>query len=50
VTLPSGPDERTDSEPPEVPGFHTWRGVYAFVFGWFVLVVILLTAFTVIFS
>jgi hypothetical protein len=50
VTLSPGPDERTDSEPPEVPGFHTWRGVYAFVFGWFVLVVILLTAFTVIFS
>ena len=50
MTLPPGLDERTDSEPPEVPGFHTWRGVYAFVFGWFVLVVILLTAFTAIFS
>jgi hypothetical protein len=50
VTLSPGSDERTDSEPPEVPGFRTWRGVYLFVFGWFVLVVILLTAFTVIFS
>ena len=44
------PEERTDADPPDVPGFRTWRGVYLFVFGWFVLVVILLTAFTVIFS
>jgi hypothetical protein len=50
VTLPPGLDEHADSEPPEVPGFRTWRGLYLFVFGWFVLVVILLTAFTVIFS
>ncbi len=50
VTLSPGADERTASEPPEVPGFRTWRGLYVFVFGWFVLVVILLTAFTVIFS
>ena len=50
MTLSPGADERTDSEPPEVPGFRTWRGLYGFVFGWFVLVVILLTAFTVIFS
>jgi hypothetical protein len=50
VTPSPGADERTDSEPPEVPGFRTWRGLYVFVFGWFVLVVILLTAFTVIFS
>jgi hypothetical protein len=49
VTLSPGADG-TDSEPPEVPGFRTWRGLYVFVFGWFVLVVILLTAFTVIFS
>ncbi len=50
MTLAPRPDERGDSEPPEVPGFRTWRGLYVFVFGWFVLVVILLTAFTVIFS
>ena len=50
MTLASGPDERADSEPPDVPGFHTWRGLYLFVFGWFVLVLALLTMFTVIFS
>ena len=50
MTLSPDADERTDSEPPEVPGFRTWRGVYLFVFAWFVLVVIFLTAFTVIFS
>ena len=44
------PDERPEAEPPEVPGFHTWRGVYLFVFGCFVLVVVLLTVFTRIFS
>ena len=49
-------DERTwaegaeGAEPPEVPGFRTWRGVYLLVFGWFVLVVILLTLFTRLFS
>jgi hypothetical protein len=50
VTLAPGPDERADSDPPEVPGFRTWRGLYLFVFGWFVLVVVLLTAFMAIFS
>ena len=44
------PDQRSDAEPPRLPGFRTWRGVYWFVFGWFVLVVVLLTAFTRIFS
>ncbi len=44
------PDERSDTEPPDVPGFRTWRGVYAFVFGWFVFVVVLLTVFTALFS
>jgi hypothetical protein len=39
---PSDPLE----ESPAVPGFKTWRGVYFFVFGWFVLVVILLAIFT----
>ena len=40
----------SEAEPPHVPGFRTWRGVYLFVFGWFVLVVILLTVLTVMFS
>jgi hypothetical protein len=38
--------ERAKPEPPDVPGFRTWRGVYLFVFGWFLLVVVLLTLFT----
>jgi hypothetical protein len=40
------PDAHSDTEPPDVPGFATWRAVYWFVFGWFVLVVVLLTVFT----
>ena len=44
------PDAWAAAEPPGVPGFRTWRGVYLFVFGWFLLVVALLTAFTEIFS
>ena len=44
------PEERSETEPPEVPGFRTWRGVYLFVFGWFVLVVILLSVFMARFS
>ena len=43
-------DERSEAEPPGVPGFGTWRRVYLCVFGWFVLVVILLSVFTRIFS
>ena len=50
MTLAPGPDERADSESPDVPGFRTWRGLYLFVFGWFVLVLALLTMFTAIFS
>ena len=47
----TAPHERSsEPEPPDVPGFHTWRAVYLFVFGWFVLLVALLTAFTVAFS
>jgi len=42
--------EGPEAEPPDVPGFRTWRGVYLFVFGWFVLVVILLCVFTATFS
>ncbi len=44
------PDERSRAEAPDVPGFRTWPGVYLFVLGWFVLVVVLLTVFTRIFS
>ena len=44
------PDEHAEVEPPSLPGFRTWRGVYLFVFAWFVLVIVLLMAFTIIFS
>ena len=50
MTRPTNPDPSAEIEPPGVPGFRTWRGVYLFVFGWFVLVVILLTVLTVMFS
>ena len=43
-------DEIVETEPPDLPGFRTWRGVYFFVFGWFLLVLLLLTVFTVIFA
>ncbi len=44
------PDRTPDEEPPGVPGFRNWKGVYLFVFAWFVLVVILLAIFTRTFS
>lgn len=50
MTRSPRPDERAEVEPPDVPGFRTWPGVYLFVFAWFVLVVVLLTVFTRIFS
>ena len=50
MTAAPRPDEHTDTEPPGVPGFGTWCSVYWFVFGWFVLVVVLLTLFTVMYS
>ena len=46
MTGPTRTDERPDAEPPDVLGFRTWRGVYLFVLGWFVLVLILLTLFS----
>jgi hypothetical protein len=46
---PSSP-EPTDDESPGVPGLRSWRGVYLFVFGWFVLVVVLLAFFTRVFA
>jgi hypothetical protein len=39
-------DRMPPEEPPDVPGFQSWRAVYFAVFGWFVLVVILLAWFT----
>ena len=50
MTLAPSPDERSTAGAPDVPGFRTWRGVYLFVFGWFVLLVALLTMFSRIFS
>ena len=50
MTRPPPPDPRAESEPPGLPGFRTWRAVYLFVFGCFVLVVALLAVFTRIFS
>lgn len=50
MTLPPPPESPTESEPPGVPGFRTWRDVYLFVFGWFVLVVALLATFSRFFS
>lgn len=45
--IPSVPPDRTpDDEPPGVPGFRTWGGIYLFVFLWFVMVVLLLAIFT----
>ena len=50
MTRPSRADERSEAEPPGLPGVRTWRGVYLFVLGWFVLLVLLLTVFTRTFS
>jgi len=50
VTPAPRPDQRSGPDAPDLPGFRTWRGVYLFVLGWFVLVVVLLTVFTGIFS
>jgi hypothetical protein len=47
---PSGPAGTSDSETTGLPWLDTWHGVYAFVFGCFVVWVGLLIALTVIFS
>jgi hypothetical protein len=40
LSSPSEPSSAPGPDaPPGVPGFRTWRGVYLFVFGVFVLVV-----------
>jgi len=46
VTAAPRPDAHPEIDSPGVPCFGTWRAVYWFVFGWFVLVVVLLTLFT----
>lgn len=43
---PEPSDPQPSDESPGVPGFRTWRGVYCFVFGVFVLVVVLLVLFS----
>lgn len=46
-SMPSAPETPPDHEdPPGLPGFRTWRGVYLFVFAVFVAVVIALTVFS----
>ncbi len=40
------PDLQPDDDSPGLPGFRTWRGVYLFVMGCFVAVVVLLTVFS----
>ena len=42
--LPADPSN--DDESPRVPGFCSWRGIYLFVFAFFVLVVVLLALFS----
>lgn len=39
-------DHEPAEEPPGVPGFRSWRAVYVFVFGAFILLVIALTIFS----
>ena len=42
----ASPNRPPDDEPPGVPGFSSWKKVYLFVFGWFVVLVTLLAIFT----
>jgi hypothetical protein len=39
-------DPLSSDENPGVPGFRTWRGIYFFVFLWFVFAVALLALFS----
>ena len=43
---PPSPDPSDREESPGVPGFRRWRGVYLFVFIFFVLCVVLLALFS----
>lgn len=45
MTQPSREPLDDDREPPGVPGFGSWRMVYVFVFGAFLLMVVALTIF-----
>ena len=40
------PDPQNSGEPPGVPGFRTWRGIYLFVLVCFVAAVVLLALFS----
>ena len=40
------PDPHNSDDSPGVPGFGHWRGVYFFVFAFFVIVVVLLAIFS----
>jgi hypothetical protein len=44
------PDPVNDDNSPGVPGFRTWRGVYLFVFAFFVVIVVLLALFSRMFA
>jgi hypothetical protein len=48
--VPAKPAGGSPDESTGPPGFHTWRGVYWFVIGCFVLYVVLLTVFSRAFS
>ena len=43
---PPAADPHTCEDSPGVPGFRNWRGIYLFVFVWFVVVVTLLALFS----
>jgi hypothetical protein len=47
---PGAPKPSVDGEGTGLPGFRTWRGVYLFVFGTFVVWVVLLALLAGIFS
>jgi hypothetical protein len=46
----TGPAVENQNDSPGLPWFRTWRGVYLFTFGCFVLYVVLLTVFSRVFS
>ena len=46
MSEPAPPEHSIEEEPPDLPGIRTWRGLYWFVFFWFVIVVGLLAVFT----
>ena len=47
---PESPESTPVDEPPGLPGFRTWRGLYWFVAGFFVAVVLLLAVFSGVYS